>query len=241
MASFLRVLERGKHALWRGRQKYLGKQFLHYLHLGKTGGTAVQHALRNHLPADTPYAFYLPAHVVTLRDVPHGDGVLFALRDPVSRFVSGFYCRKREGQPRYYYPHREVEQRAFQRFSTANELALALSSSDTERRQMAVEAMQGISHVKHSYWRWFEDEEYFLSRASDIFFVAHQERLDEDFEKLKSKLGLPESAALPTDSTEANKSTGDCDRNLDPQAIDNLKSWYAADYRLIEICQELGW
>ncbi len=241
MVSFRKVVENGKHALWRGRQKYLGKQFLHFLHLGKTGGTAVKHALRSHLPAETPYAFYLAAHLVTLRDVPPGDGVIFALRDPVSRYISGFYCRKRQGLPRYYYPHREEERLAFERFPTANELALALSSPDAARRRMAEEAMQGISHVKHSYWRWFESEEYFLSRASDIFFVAHQERLDEDFERLRSKLGFPDSAVLPSDTSEANRSPGEHDRTLEPQAEENLKRWYADDYRLLELCEELGW
>ncbi len=43
-------------------------------------------------------------YVYILRNITEGEGIIFFLRDPTSRFVSGFYSRQRQGQPRYYSP-----------------------------------------------------------------------------------------------------------------------------------------
>ena len=150
------------------------KQFIHFLHIGKTAGTAVKHALRPHL-IDAHRVILLSGHKVKLRDVPEGEKLFFFLRDPISRFVSGFYSRQRQGQPRIFNPWTPVEAIAFGRFATPNELANALSSKDDELKLAAAHAMKSIGHVKSSYWDWFENEAYFTSRRPDILFVGFQE------------------------------------------------------------------
>jgi len=93
---------------------------LHFLHIGKTGGTAVKHALK---PVAAPGYLMLHGHDVRLHDVAPDEQVFFFLRDPLSRFVSAFYSRQREGRPRYVVPWTPDEEAAFGRFRTANELA----------------------------------------------------------------------------------------------------------------------
>jgi len=99
-------------------------------------------------------------------------------------------------------------------------------------------AMTSVGHFA-SYWEWFESEEYVLSRASDFLFIGFQERLEEDFCILKSKLGLPESARLPTDAVQSHKSPTTVDRTLSHEAVENLKAWYARDYRFIALCERI--
>lgn len=215
-----------------------GKRPVHFLHIRKTGGSAIKYALEQY-PIDTSLSLYLHGHRVTLRDIPKGHAFFYAARDPISRYVSGFYSRYRQGQPRYHRPWNDEERTAFESFKTPGQLANALSSKDRTERSKAHAAMRSIRHVNSSYWDWFDDDDYFMSRSDDVLFVGFQERLDEDFEVLKSRLGMPVDATLPKDSVLAHKSPVELDTNLDPDGIENLRKWYDNDYRFIALCERL--
>jgi hypothetical protein len=219
-------------------QKARGKQFVHFLHLGKTGGTAIKYALRNSKSPDR-FAIYLHPHKTRLSDVPVGESVVFFLRDPISRFTSGFFSRQRQGQPRYTSRWSPEEEGAFSTFSSPNQLALALSSANDEERAGAVTAMRSIEHVRDSYWRWFVSREYFLSRRADLFFVGFQASLAADFEILKAKLSLPDSLRLPDNDIDAHRNPADVDRTLDHEATANLRRWYKGDFQFIDLCREI--
>src|SRR5690242_20312382 len=92
----------------------------HFLHVGKTGGTAVREALAPYAEAGRFHLIFHP-HRVTLHDVPEDDGFVFIVRDPLGRYVSGFYSRKREGRPYYDRPWNDAERAAFERFETPND------------------------------------------------------------------------------------------------------------------------
>ena len=234
-----------------------GKEVFHFLHIGKTGGTAVRYALvrdmilledggRNNrgtsmvsLP-NTPYILKLHTHSITLKNIPEGEKVIFFLRDPIARFVSSFYSRKRKGMPRYFFEWHPEEKAAFQKFETANELACSIMSENRKTSDAAVKAMQSVFHVNTSFWDWFENKEYFLSRIPGIFFIGFQESLNHDFEKLKMKLGLPDAIRLPTDNVEAHRGKySDSEKFLEEKAIRNLEKWYARDYEFIKLCREI--
>jgi hypothetical protein len=213
-----------------------GRKIVHLLHIGKTGGTAVKHALKPY-PVTTAYLIRRHGHRTELRQIPNGQGVIFFLRDPQTRFVSAFYSRLREGRPRYNNPWGADEKIIFERFPTPNHLALALSSEDDEERSLAEKAMRSIAHLRDSYFRWFGSEEYFMSRVADIFFIGFQETLNHDFQQLKSKLGLPSTLALPDDDVLAHRSPTDLDRTLETKAVQNLRRWYATDRKFVEFCR----
>lgn len=215
-----------------------GKQVLHFLHVGKTGGTAIKHALKDYR-VTSRHAIVLHGHRFTFGEVPKGDKVIFCLRSPASRFVSGFYSRQRQGQPRYFVRWTPDEKIAFAEFQTPNGLALALSSADDGERLRAETAMRGISHVKSRYTQWLGSERYLLSRLPDIFFIGFQETLTEDFETLKSKLGVPSHVSLPTDDITAHRNPEYLDKKLSEQAMENLKRWYADDFTLFALCQRI--
>jgi len=236
--SLLHLAMRAANRVQSARLARQGKTPLHFLHIGKTGGTAIKYVLRERTDCD-PYAIRLHYHLTGLRDIPRGDKAFFFLRDPVSRFKSGFFSRQRKGKPRHNMPWTPGERKAFERFDSPNVLALALSSSDAGERRAAEQAMRSISHVRDLYERWLGDESYLVSRASDIFFIGFQESLSEDFLRLKDKLGLPAEARLPEDDFNAHRSVGNQSSMLEEQAVVNLKEWYAADYRLLETCRQL--
>lgn len=220
-------------------QRAQGKRFVHLLHIGKTGGSAVKHALSGHL-VSRDQVIYLHPHDVTLADVPAGDGVIFFLREPVSRFLSGFYSRQRQGKPRYHAPWSPEEKLAFERFATPNELAVALSSTDDDERAAAGRAMADIAHVRDGYAKWLLSEEYLRSRADDLLLIGFQEELARDFELLKSKLELPAGIALPDDDVLAHRNPDNLDTKLEATATENIKRWYEEDDRFIRVCQELN-
>ena len=211
---------------------------MHGLHIPKTGGNALRYALGKELETDR-YVVTFHMHDLTLRDVPKGDFVFFILRDPVTRFVSGFYSRKRQGQPKNFNPWTPGEKAVFEEFSSPNEMALALTSEDVEKKARATFGMDQLQWVTKSYWYWFENEAYFRSRVDDIIHVGFQERLVQDFAQIKAKLELPQELALPKDDLVSHRNPKHLDKKLDPQAEVNLRQWYKADYDFIELCNEL--
>ncbi len=164
--------------------------------------------------------------------------MIFFLRNPVTRFVSGFYSRQRQGQPRIHSPWSADEKIAFERFKTPNELAIALSGEDRTRREQAEAAMRSIQHVRDSYWSWFGTRDYFLSRLGDIFFIGFQESLSDDVKTLSLKLELPDCIELPNDNVNSHRNPDSVDRNLQDTAMENIKRWYAIDFDFLELCKQ---
>ncbi len=212
---------------------------LNVLHIGKTGGTALKHVLRENQDASR-YQLLFRGHEVTLADVPAGERYMFLIRDPLTRFVSAFNGRLREDRPRYHYPWREEEKVAFAIFRTPDQLAVALSSSDDAERRQAEDAMGGIGHVNTPYTFWFPDEAAFRARLPDVFFIGLQDRLNEDFELLKRKLGLPDDLRMPGNETVAHKTPAGFEDQLSERGRENLERWYARDVDLVRLCRELA-
>jgi len=194
----------------------------HFLHVGRTGGTAIRTALE---AADLDFRWH--DHACRLSDIERGKDVIFFYRDPISRFKSGFYSRLREGKPRYDSPHSQGERKAFTYFKTPCQLALALAEGNRNAKQ----AMQNISHVNQHYSYWFKNVDYFESRLDDIYFLGRQEYLDYDFAILKRMLGM--NVELPTGEVAAHKTPEELGCDLRKKALDVLLDWYEEDYKFV--------
>lgn len=216
-----------------------GRQIVNLLHIGKTGGTAIKHVFRQNLDTEKA-AIFIWRHVVTLKHVPEGEKVIFVTREPISRFISGFFSRQRQGLPRHHMPWTPAEERAFAEFTTPNELGLALSSTNGAKRERAETAMRGIKHVGSSYWDWFVDETYFRSRFPDILYIGRQENLSADFQVMKNLLGLPAAADLPNDDVQAHRNPVTANKKLEEAALANLKRWYVREFEFLDVCRELA-
>jgi hypothetical protein len=163
---------------------------------------------------------------------------MFVVRDPVSRFMSGFDSRLRKGAPAHNVPWTPDEELAFSRFPDANSLALALNPADS-RHPEALHAMASITHLNCSYWDWFGDEAALEARADAVLFIGRVESFEADFEALKQVLKLPDEAALPSDSKAANRAERPPVGRppLAPEAIAVLKKWHSRDYSFLSWCE----
>ena len=212
------------------------KQRIHFLHIGKTGGSAITSVLKEF--QKTPeYSLILHGHETTLKDVPKGDSVIFFLRDPVSRFISGFYSRQRKGQPRYYTEWSPQEKEVFEHFSTPNEIAVSLGNEQSNNHAIAIIAMKKVQHFE-PYNKWYIDIDYFKSRLDDLLFVGFQESLDADFVTLKSILKIPHEVALPTDDIGAHRNPTGINKLIDERGIAALMDLYSEDYKFLFLCKK---
>jgi hypothetical protein len=202
--------------------------------VGKTGGSAVKRALRPVSTAGT-YRLDLHGHLFTLGDVRPGQKFFFATRDPLTRFVSGFYSRLRGGAPPSRAAWSPDEERAFARFATPNDLAERIDADAEARR-----AMRAIVHVQSPYSSWFGTADDLAARRGDLLFILRQEFLDLDFAALLPRLGLADRAALPHDDAGAHRGMAGVDRSLSERAVTNLRGWYAEDYEFLAYCAELA-
>ncbi len=232
---------------------------LHFLHIGKTGGSAIKEALKRKIKNqeiyknekkikdNIPYEIkninnkfdfiILHGHSTSLSQVPEFDSFFFCIRDPISRCVSGFYSRKREGKPRYNIPWNVKEKKAFQHFDSPNDLGEALSSTDLESKRRAKQALKGIRHVKSSLAKWIIDQNYFDSRRRDLLYILEQKTLNDDFDELIRRIDFHENLKLSDDKSLTHQSsTQNSELKLSPLAISNLRKHYAKDYVLYEHC-----
>lgn len=217
------------------------QRVVHMLHIGKTGGTALKHALRA-CPGPESLRLLLHGHVVPLSAIPLRDEVFFFLRDPVSRYVSGFNSRLREGRPSNQRSWTPGERRAFERFGTPDELARALSADDQRVSAEARDAMARIGHVRYPLSRWLGDAELLRKHRDRIVLIGCVDTLESDFERLKDALGLPASCRLPDSHDAAHRAPSNGSNGstaLSDDAVVNLRQWYRADYDLIEACRML--
>jgi hypothetical protein len=210
------------------------------LHIGKTGGTAVRTPLRDLVKAKQLKGVKLPGHDYGIRDVI-AEGAdakaVFFIRDPVSRFISGFNSRLRKGLPRHFKDWSKGETRAFAVFKTPNELAEALYSWWPLKRRAARKAMNAMRHTRWGY-TYYLGSIGLLEREKDrILFIGAQESLDSDFEILKVVLELPADCTLPQDEVAAHRTPDGYEKRVSDRGRRNLERYYRQDYKIYNWCK----
>lgn len=208
---------------------------LHYIHIGKTGGSALRRVIEKYPQTDRYKIHYYP-HGGRFRGIPEGEKLLITTRDPVTRFVSGFNSRLRRGRPLYDGGWTPNERIVFSNFETPNALAKALYSSNDDERQTAEFAMDVISHLtkRSSFKGYFTSPEYVRSRADDILAVMQMETFDEDFERVKKLIGWPPEAELTKDKVLMHATPRGFNTQLEEDEAENVRRWYAEDYEILE-------
>ena len=214
------------------------ERVVHVLHIRKTGGTALKDALAT-CPKPTGVRIVFHGHSVRLTDIPPRDEVVFFVRDPVTRFVSGFNGRLREGRPRYNVPLSARERRALTRFPTPDDLALGLYADDPSTRHEAHAAMREVRNVGTRLADWLGDAGTLMARRDTILLAGWTDTLSEDFQRLKALLGLSSECRLPTGDS-AHRAPETQTRTLSDSAVANLRRWFADDEPLLAACRELA-
>lgn len=210
---------------------------IYFLHIGKTAGTQIGQLIEQINARQSEVSITSMPHKVSLRNLPVGSHYFFSIRDPMARFRSGFYDRKRMGQPRYFSPWLPDEREAFNDFPHANDLAEALFRSD-EIGTKAFVAMGSVQHVASHQVDWFVGEPHFLETRPPVHIVR-QEFFEQDLAKLMRKLGLPfdlASLSVVRDANTGHSYHYDGVPELSRLARENLKLWYARDFEFYRSC-----
>ncbi len=204
---------------------------IHLLHLPKTGGSALAEAL---WPYRLDYRIEIHGHRTTLADIPEQEVAIFSVRDPLSRFCSGFNSRLRQGRPRNDVPWSEREAAAFARFATPNDLAEGLCAADEDRRRQAEAAVEAIPHLA-PLRQWIGSRAQVDARR-DATHILAQASLDADFEALKLTLGLPAEATLPADPVRAHRTPPGFSTALSAPGRRAVMAFYRDDYPIYRYC-----
>jgi len=201
---------------------------IHFLHIRKTGGMAIRAALG---PVAEAAGVRFHPHRIGLAQIPQAERVFFLVRDPVSRFVSGFNSRLRMGRPLFDNPWNESEARAFARFESAGALAEALAREEPD----AAAAMHGIRHINQPLQSWLVSEERLRAQMPNIVWIGHTETLDADFPLLAQRLGVAGRVTLPDDAVLSHRTPGGMATALSAAGHDAVARWYGEDMRLLDV------
>ena len=219
-------------SLRRVRRSRPGRRVVYFLHIGKAAGSQVKQMMVQVNAARSDIYLHGLTHDVTLAELPEPSDYFFSIRDPISRFRSGFYSRKRRGRPLNNIAWTPHEESAFANFEHAADLAEALFAPG-EQGLKAAAAMKSIRHTAQDQIDWF-------ALAGDVFtvrppvWVLRQEHLEEDLKVLLDRLGVDFTPEARQDAkgTHANDYSGIPE--LTEAGIANLRRWYAQDFAFYE-------
>jgi hypothetical protein len=212
----------------------MNRQKLHYIHIGKTGGTQIDRYIQKLNNFQDKFVLTTQPHVVKLKDLPLGDQYFFSIRNPITRFRSGFYSRLRKGLPRYHVEWDLNEKIAFNEFKTANDLAESIFEGGLIGHR-AFSAMLSIGHVNNNQVEWFYNFGNFLN-ITPPFFIIRQENFNEDINQFQLKLGIQSPILLDTDLIKSHVNNYPEDSNLSKKAVVNLERWYSQDFVFYKLC-----
>ena len=210
-----------------------------FLHIGKTGGSALREAISRFESSYGNSHIDIYGHRANIREIFRDDPerpVFFVVRDPVSRFISGFNSRQRLGKWGTN-QWTDTETELFNTFDTPNALAEALSSFDELLKSKAKRAMKGSVHLKFGLKKCLLSVDYLESVKEKIAFIGHQPTLTNDFAAFRSIIGVPRDVELPTeDHVMAHKAPSTQQRTLSALGEKNIREHYSKDFPIYNWC-----
>lgn len=207
---------------------------VHFLHVGKAAGTQIGSLIERMNVSGARIVKH--HHGIGLADLPAGQPYFFSVRDPVARFRSGFYSRKRKGMPRYFVEWTAEEAWAFARFEYANDLAEALFADGQPGRDAAA-AMRSIQHCSGNLVDWFGCRGAMFDTRPPIWIIR-QERFEDDTAEFMRRAGIKAELDFSSDKAAAHANSYADAPDLSSDAVDNLRRWYVQDYEFLRLCDD---
>lgn len=207
-----------------------------FLHIPKTGGTAIRTAIESVAVAEDGNRVRYFGHRSNLDDLAAYE-VFFVVRDPIERVISGFHSRRRMGLPRYHSVHTPGEAATFRRWPELEPLVLDIATGDTD----ALAAWDTVAHLRPlSTWLVSTD----VIEASNITYIAELSTLGREWPQMRALCGLGDDIELPS-SPVASHRAPERPPELSGNARAALRLLLAEDYELYACCQRVrrrrGW
>ncbi|NRB36108.1 MAG: hypothetical protein HRU31_15480 [Rhodobacteraceae bacterium] len=209
---------------------------IHFLHVSKAAGSQINDIIKQINAGRDRQKLISHQHEVWLQHLPPDARYVFNMRDPASRFKSGFYGRKRKGRPRNNIEWSGDEHRAFLAFPHANDLAEALFAPGQTGRE-ATAAIRSIRHTARNFVDWFRFEGYLFDENPPLWIIR-QERFDDDLAIFLKKIGHHAPITLHQDAIGRHSNDYSDAPELSPLALENLRRWYAQDYAFLDLCND---
>jgi len=210
------------------------KKSIHFLHIGKNAGTEIVRYANKINDLQDKFEIFKHKHDVRLVDLPKNEEYFFSIRNPISRFISGFNSRKRKGQPRLYVEWSNNEKIAFNTFENPNDLAESLYE-DGELGYKALQAIKSIRHTSMNQIDWFNFYGYFFITRPPLAIIR-QEYFEDDITKLMSILKIDPFVIKGNIKDSHITEYSEMDKFLSEKAKNNLKNWYKNDFEFYKIC-----
>jgi hypothetical protein len=211
---------------------------IHFLHIGKTAGTQIKR-LSEGVNRQFPDRPIIPhTHDFFYKHLPPTAKYFFSIREPISRFRSGFYSQKNHGRPAFDVAWTEHEKITFAEFEHANDLAESLFAEGALGRR-AWAAMNSIRHTSQNQSDYFYIRGHFLQLTPPIWIIR-QERFDEDFGIFLRRAGYDialEDLQAPHEDIRSRNSGDYTDiPPISDKGKENLRRWYAQDIIFHDVC-----
>ena len=206
-----------------------------FLHIGKNAGIQVMNVAVK--LKDYGVNIHRLGHKVKLSQLPNDAKYFFSVRKPESRFLSGFYSRKRKGQPRMYREWSEHEAVAFSLFEHANDLAENLFSEGDIGKKARM-AIKSISHTGMQQVDWFQRCA-FIDQQPPLTIIR-QENFVSDMQRLLNLLNIDVdvTSMITKDKITAHRNDYKETPPLSDVALKNLREWYIQDCYFYEMCED---
>jgi len=204
-----------------------------FFHIGKTGGGSVRQFL-----APLRHSWAGAGHQFDLEKVSEkwpGAPVVFFVREPLSRFVSGFNNYRRAAEQKDKRPNtRDII--VYNIFPTANDLAEALTSDDEFTLSAAHWAMSRLGFIARHLTANLGSPDNVDRHRDHIAFIGNFEDFVNSVEAMRAVLHLPPYLELPDDDRKAHRAPAKLPTYLSDTARAVLTDWYRADIELYEHC-----
>ena len=210
---------------------------IHFLHIGKCAGTQIKNIINQINEMTKKKNIIAYGHDTFLFDLPKNSRYFFSIRDPINRFVSGFYSRKRKGQPRLYAEWTADEEYAFKIFEDANDLAESLYDAGVVGAQ-ALSAIMSIRHTARHQVEWFSRTGAFLTLNPPIWIVR-QEKFNDELNVCLERAGyqhMIDQIKIEYDPVNMHSNNYKGVPELSEKAKSNLINWYSRDFEFYKMC-----
>ncbi len=217
---------------------------LAFLHIPKTGGTAITVFLNDlcehsySIPLKLPHAWTLRQLVSEYPQTKVG----FLIRDPLERTISSFNSRLRQGRPTWGHKWSPGEGASYSIFRTVeNFLKASLSDDDFDISAVRF-AHDHISLLKFNYVHYFESPHFIQEHIGHIGYVGEISNSLEFWKQFFGKLDVPENFITEHFAYKhvAKKTTEEILSAFSDEEIRKLRSTLAEEYAIYNSLKKLA-